>query len=176
MTDIQSFATSQLSLLEDELNAELSESAVLSSALSPNALQRAGAALVGLTVASTRTGLGGKTVLELEPDSATTSNKKDDGTLLLPEHGIRTGDIVRVQSMTGGSAKKKEKAEASKDGVEGVISKVSESKISVSLDKEDVEIPNGRLWMYVQRGSGEHYADVLNQIALNLQMILPTRE
>jgi DNA polymerase alpha-associated DNA helicase A len=148
MADINAFATTQLSLLQKELDAEIAESATLTSTLSPNALQRAGAALIGLTVASTRTGLAGKTVVELEPDSATVSSKKDDGSARLQDHGIRTGDIVRVQSMTGGSAKKKEKSEASKEGVEGVVSKVGEGRVSVALDKEDVEIPTGRLWMY----------------------------
>ena len=149
MTDIASFATVQLSMLEDELNAEVAESSSLTSALAPAALQRAGAALIGLTVGSMRTGLGGKTVVALEPDLATVSSKKGDGTALLPEHGIRTGDIVLLQAMTSGSAKKKEKNEATKDGAEGVVSKIGESSISVALDREDADVPNGRLWMYV---------------------------
>jgi DNA polymerase alpha-associated DNA helicase A len=182
MTDISSFAGAQLSLLEDELNAEIAESATLTSTLAPAALQRAGAALVGLTVGSMRTGLGGKMVLELEPDSATVSSKKTDGTALLPEHGIRTGDIVRVQTMTGGSAKKKEKTEAAKDGVEGVVSKVGQSSICVALDKEDPDIPNGRLWMYVLTAfavSMVHLiktcADMSHVLELSLRMISPIR-
>jgi DNA polymerase alpha-associated DNA helicase A len=148
MADINKFATTQLSLLQQELDSEIAESATLTSTLSPIALQRAGAAIVGLIIASTRTGLGGKTVLELEPDSATASSKGIDGSARLQDHGIRTGDIVRVQSMTSGSAKKKEKNEAAKEGAEGVVSKVGEGKVSVALDKDDVEIPTGRLWMY----------------------------
>ena|ERR1700761_2079448 len=178
MADISSFATTQLSMLEDELNAEIAESASLTSALAPAALQRAGAALVGLTVASTRTGLGGKTVVALEPDSATVSSKKTDGSALLPEHGIRTGDIVLVQTMTSGSAKKKEKSEATKDGVEGVVSKIGESSVSVALDKEDADVPNGRLWMYVSTGfaiSVAHFlyncADTSPQLELSLPMM-----
>jgi DNA polymerase alpha-associated DNA helicase A len=179
MVDITSFAITQLSLLEDELNAEVTESTTLTSTLSPVALQRAGAALIGLTIASERTGFGGKTVLELEPDSATVSYKKHDGTALLPEHGIRTGDIVRVQAMTGGAAKKKEKSDASKDGVDGVVFRVGESRVNVALDKEDADIPNGRLWMYVQWNlvTTEIYsvkicADYGHVLVLNLQMTL----
>src|ERR1700733_8121397 len=102
-TDISTFAQTQLTLLKAELDAELAESSLLTSSLSPAALQRAGAALVNLTVSSTRTGLGGKTVVELEPDSATGGQ--------LPEHGLRVGDIVKVMEMASGSAKKKERSE-----------------------------------------------------------------
>jgi DNA polymerase alpha-associated DNA helicase A len=172
MADIPAFAATQLSLLDDELKAEVQESAALTAALSPAALQRAGAALVNLTVGSMRTGLGGKTVLELEPESATVSSKKNDGTALLPEHGIRTGDIVRVQTVTSGSAKKKEKSEVKKEGVEGVVSKVGESRVCVALDKEDVEVPSGRLWMYVLKNMWlSTCTDNCSYIVLNLQMI-----
>lgn len=145
--DISTFATAQLALLQAELTAELTESATLSSSLSPSAFQRAGAALLNLTVSSSRTGFGGKTVLELEPDGATGGQ--------LPEHGIRTGDIVKVMELAGGAAKKREKDEVARKGVEGVVSRVQEAKVSVALDKDEVEGPSGRLWMYVLGGDTE---------------------
>jgi DNA polymerase alpha-associated DNA helicase A len=138
-TDISTFAQTQLTLLKAELDAELAESSLLTSSLSPAALQRAGAALVNLTVSSTRTGLGGKTVVELEPDSATGGQ--------LPEHGLRAGDIVKVMEMASGAAKKKERSEVEKAGVEGVMSRVQEGKVCVALDREEAEVPSGRLWM-----------------------------
>ena len=95
--------------------------------------------MINLTLSSRRTGLGGKTVVEFEPDSATGGQ--------LAEHGLRVGDIVKVMEMASGSAKKKERSEVEKAGVEGVVSKVQESKVSVALNKEEAETPSGRLWM-----------------------------
>jgi DNA polymerase alpha-associated DNA helicase A len=83
--DIPSFATTQLALLEAELQSELSETSSLISNASPTALQKAGLAITNLSLSSQRTGLGGKTVVELGPDSATASK---DGELA--EHGVRT--------------------------------------------------------------------------------------
>ena len=71
--DIPSFATTQLALLEAELQSELLETSSLISNTSPAALQRAGLGITNLTLTSQRTGLGGKTVVELGPDSATAS-------------------------------------------------------------------------------------------------------
>jgi DNA polymerase alpha-associated DNA helicase A len=91
---IQDFCTTQLSLLDAELQSELYETTALISSTSLTALQRAGLAITNLTLNSQRTGLGGKTVLELCPDSATANAEGD-----LPEHGIRTGDIVVVSEV-----------------------------------------------------------------------------
>ena len=137
-TDIPAFATTQLALLAAELAAELSESAAQTASYSPAALQRAGAALAGLVAGGSRTGFGGRTLLDLEPDAATTS----DG--VLPEHGVRVGDIVRVLPM-GAARKKSEEGPGS--GVDGVVARVGEGRVCVALEKEDAEIPAGRLWM-----------------------------
>jgi hypothetical protein len=83
--DIPSFAATQLALLEAELQSELSETSSLISNTSPTALQKAGLAITNLSLSSQRTGLGGKTVVELGPGSATASK---DGELA--EHGVRT--------------------------------------------------------------------------------------
>lgn len=139
-TDISTFATTQLDLLDKELQAELAETAELASASSPAALQRAGLAILNLTLSNQRTGLGGKTVLELELDSAIGSGE-------LAEHGLRVGDIVGVQEQVGGSAKKKEKADSKRKGVDGVVVRTTSKKLSVALDKEDADVPGGRLWV-----------------------------
>ncbi|KAF2087408.1 P-loop containing nucleoside triphosphate hydrolase protein [Saccharata proteae CBS 121410] len=143
-TDIPSFATTQLSLLSAELRAELAETAALTSQHSPAALQRAGLAILNLTVSSQRTGLGGKTVVELGLDAAVGGGGEGGE---LPEHGIRVGDIVGVQEQASGSAKKREKSEVEKRGVEGVVLKVTGQAVAVALDKEDVDVPGGRLWL-----------------------------
>ena len=142
--DIATFATTQLALLSHELDAEVSQTADLISLASPSALQRAGIAVLNLHIASQRTGLGGKTVLELELDPAIGRDE-------LPEHGLRVGDIVGVRSQVGGSAKKQEKAKAETEGVDGVMVKVSATALGVALDKEDADAPGGKLWMCVDR-------------------------
>jgi DNA polymerase alpha-associated DNA helicase A len=146
-TDIPSFAASQLTLLDAELQAELSETNALLSSHTPTALSRAGLAILNLNVSSIRTGLGGKTVVELGLDSAVVAKgEKPD----IPEHGIRVGDIVAVQDQPSGSAKKTEKKELEKKGAEGVVLRVRRENVEIVLDKEDADVPTGgKLWMLV---------------------------
>ena len=143
-TDISSFATNQLSLLNNELQAELAETQLLTSTHAPVVLQRAGLALLNLAVNSQRTGLGGKTLLELGIDPAVGGGE-------LHEHGFRVGDICAVAEQPKGAEKKKERESKEKQGVEGVVTKVQKEAIVVALDKEEVDIPAGKLWLYVQR-------------------------
>lgn len=141
--DISTFATSQLALLNNELQAELAETQLLTSTHAPSVLQRAGLAVLNLTVSSQRTGFGGKTLLELGLDPAVGGGQ-------LPEHGLRTGDIVGVAEQPKGAERKKEREGIEKRGVEGVVTKVQKEAVTVALDKEDVDIPGGKLWLYVQ--------------------------
>ena len=138
--DISTFATSQLVLLDEELQAEVAETSALIAQISPTNLQRAGVAIINLNVSSQRTGLGGKTIVDLELDPAVGGGE-------LPEHGIRTGDIVNIQEQPSGSAKKKEKANLKMRGASGVVTKVTDSSISVALDKEDDDVPSTKLWV-----------------------------
>lgn len=119
---ISSFAENQQILLKLELDSELQESALLINQAAPSTLQRAGLALLNLTVAAQRTGLGGKTLVELELDSAvsgagTVANSTGD----FPEHGLRNGDIVSLQTQPAGSIKKKAKEELESKGQSAVI-------------------------------------------------------
>jgi len=146
-TDIPSFAATQLTLLDAELQAELAETNALLSSHTPTALSRAGLAILNLNVSSIRTGLGGKTVIELGLDPAIVAKgDKPD----IPEHGIRVGDIVAVQDQPAGSAKKSEKRDLAKKGVEGVVLRVKRETIEIVLDKEDADVPSGgKLWLSV---------------------------
>ncbi|KAK3722529.1 hypothetical protein LTR37_002521 [Vermiconidia calcicola] len=140
MTDISTFATSQLSLLDKELQAELAETQLLTATHAPNTLQRAGLALLNLHVSSQRTGLGGKIVLELSLDPAVGGGG-------LPEHGLRAGDICAVAEQPKGAERKKEREGMEKQGVEGVVTRVHKESVTVALDRDEVEIPNGKLWL-----------------------------
>ncbi|KAI5920082.1 P-loop containing nucleoside triphosphate hydrolase protein [Camillea tinctor] len=139
--DIPAFASTQLALLDAELQSELQETSGLVSSTSPTSLQRAGLAVTNLVISSQRTGLGGRTVLELGPDSATGGE--------LPEHGIRTGDIVLVSEQPAGSAKKREIKDLEKKGARGVVTKIKKEAIAVAVDeeKEDAASLSGRVWI-----------------------------
>lgn len=143
--DIPLFARTQLALLEAEQKSEIAETSALISSHAPTSLQRAGIALTNLVVSSQRTGLGGKTVLELSADPAVAAGGGDE----LPEHGIRTGDIVLVSEQPAGSAKKREVKELEKKGVRGVVTRVRRGDVGVALDEEredGVGALGGRVW------------------------------
>ena len=142
--DVPAFAGSQLKLLSAELAAETASTTTLLASQSPAALARAGLAIANLVVGSQRTGLGGKLVLDLEQDSAIGTNK-----LVLSEHGIRVGDIVRIAEQPKGSDRKKDKAVMEKKGVEGVVTRVSQKGVNVALGKEDDELDGlaGKVWV-----------------------------
>jgi DNA polymerase alpha-associated DNA helicase A len=141
--DVPAFATTQLSLLDQELQSELNETSSLISTTSPSALQRAGVAITNLTVASQRTGFGGKTVVELVLDSAVGGGRDGE----LPEHGVRVGDIVSVAEQSAGSAKKREIKEMEVKGAKGVVTKIGKTGVYVALDKEEDDVSSGRLWL-----------------------------
>ncbi|KAH6650206.1 P-loop containing nucleoside triphosphate hydrolase protein [Chaetomium tenue] len=144
--NVQEFAQTQLSLLASELAAEIAESSALVSLHSPLALQRAGVALTNLTISAQRTGLGGKTVLELGPDPATTTSSSTSSTSSssggdLPEHGIRAGDIVLVaEQPAGGGVGKSRKGvgrEKGGEGVKGVVTRVGRGVLGVAVEERD---------------------------------------
>lgn len=136
------FATSQLSLLSAEQAAETASTAALLQGNSPTTLARAGLAITNLVLSSQRTGLGGKTVLELEQDRAI------GGEGALPEHGIRVGDIVRVGEQPKGGERKKEKAGMEAKGCEGVVVRVQAKGLQVALGEgSEEEGLGGRVWV-----------------------------
>lgn len=142
--DVPAFASTQLALLDAELQSELQETSGLIANTSPTSLQRAGLAITNLVVSSQRTGLGGRTVLELSPDSATAGANGE-----LPEHGVRTGDIVLVSEQPAGSAKKREVKDLEKKGARGVVTKAKRDTIAIAVDedKEDALSLSGRVWL-----------------------------
>ncbi|RWA07199.1 hypothetical protein EKO27_g7900 [Xylaria grammica] len=142
--DIPAFASTQLALLDAELQSELQETSGLIANTSPTSLQRAGLAITNLVVSSQRTGLGGRTVLELSPDSATAGAGGE-----LPEHGVRTGDIVLVSEQPAGSAKKREIKDLEKKGARGVVIKIKKDAVAIAVDedKEDALSLSGRVWL-----------------------------
>lgn len=140
---VQSFATSQISLLNGELQAELAEVQLLTSTHAPSVLQRAGLALLNLAVTSQRTGFGGKTLLELGLDPAV-------GSGALPENGLRVGDICALAEQPKGAERKKEREIMESRSAEGVVTRVQKETVTVALNQEEIDIPSGKLWLYVR--------------------------
>ncbi|KAM3579924.1 hypothetical protein VKS41_007642 [Umbelopsis sp. WA50703] len=127
---MESFIDSQIELVAQERKLEVEDTARLLSACSPAQLQKRGVALVALRVASMRTGLGGKSLLELELAQPLTDPPR------LPSHKIRTGDIVGLQEY------RKDKP-LSQTLLSGVVSKVTDTSVTIALsqDRDNDEIP-----------------------------------
>jgi len=141
--DVPAFADVQLALLSRELAAELAETSSLGAAASPAALQRAGRAVLNLVVGSQRTGLGGKTVVELVRDPALGVA----GGLDEAHDNVRVGDLVAVRERVAAAARKRDKAESEGRGVEGVVVRCAAKGIAVALDGDGAEVPGERLWL-----------------------------
>ncbi|KAL2161520.1 hypothetical protein VTH06DRAFT_8082 [Thermothelomyces fergusii] len=131
--DIPTFARTQLSLLAAELEAEIAESATLVSLHSPAALQRAGVALANLTVAAQRTGLGGRTVLELAPHPATCPPLPPPPP---PPPPPTPQACPSTASASATSAKAKAAEEGEGSGVKGVVTRVAKAAVAVALDDD----------------------------------------
>lgn len=143
--EISAFAEKQLKLLSHELNAETEETAILTATHAPATLARVGLAVLNLNITSQRTGLGGKTLLDLALDNAVAGDNKE-----LPEHGLRVGDIVAVAEQPKGAERKKVREDMEKQMVQGVVTKLLKEAIVVALDKDEVDPPAGKLWMFVE--------------------------
>ena len=138
---IPTFATTQLTLLANELATEVTATSSHIASHAPATLQRAGLALTNLVLASQRTTLGGKLLIDLSPDPATTPSAQ------LPTHGLRVGDIVLVAPQPAGSARKHEIRDLEAQGARGVVQRVWREKVAVVLDgKDGVTDGWGRVW------------------------------
>lgn len=191
-TPIGLFATTQLDLLATEHAADVSSSTLATTAASVSpatrrTLQATGLALTGVVLSQCRTGMGGRVVGEFVSDSASSGSGKsgkdkdagDDGTGAAGQaHGIRVGDVVRVNEITGRKpAKDSGKGAGAGAGsgsdktLEGVVTRVGEKGVwiafgqrggsgsgggSGSEDDAIEQLWGKKLWLYVyscSRGS-----------------------
>lgn len=147
MMDIEDFVQDQIAFITAERDLESADTKAATVNFSKKELERRGLAVTNLEISGSRTGFGGKTLVELEHAGGTQGSAKDQQLFFT---GImKSGDIVRIEEQPAGSAKKLAMAEASKNGAEGVVSKVSDSKLTIALSHEDGELPstNGRVWV-----------------------------
>ncbi|KAJ1910320.1 hypothetical protein H4219_006238, partial [Mycoemilia scoparia] len=157
LTPIQ-FLEEHIKLIDQERDYEIKETAILHSQWSATQLQRLGFALVGLRITGIRTGMGGKSLIDLEPPEI--------GTETFMPHHLRSGDIVRLEdsfssssssssataATAGGGSGSKPKIKLGNSGskniscgdereISGVIFRSTDKKIVVALSK-DTEIPS----------------------------------
>jgi len=137
----------QTVLLAKEREAEIEETSLLFSNCSPTLLEQHGLALLSLGISQVSIGLGGKrraahldvtvvlliticSLIELERPTAHHS------TPLFPAHQFRPGDIAAIAEHSNASTKSK-KAEAKDTSIEGVVYKVSDTKITIAVKQRD---------------------------------------
>lgn len=137
---LQAWLQRHLTLLQRERAAELEESHLLLSSVSPRVLEANGLALCRLGVLNTSIGMGGKSLVELHRPTAYHTEPS------FPPNGFRSGDVVVIVDEAGssdGDDRKKKKASASKDkaesgentGIDGVVVKVADTKITIAIGK-----------------------------------------
>ncbi|KAI0807382.1 P-loop containing nucleoside triphosphate hydrolase protein [Fomes fomentarius] len=147
---LNAFIARQHALLDKERDAEIERTSLLLSNCPPKLLEQKGLCLAGLGVSSVGVGLGGKTLVELERPAAYHTSP------LFPPHTLRPGDLARIEEHTASTSVQKKtakakntgKAEKAKlNGVEGVVYKVTDTKIVVAVDPpdtsgEDLDLPD----------------------------------
>ncbi|KAL1701331.1 P-loop containing nucleoside triphosphate hydrolase protein [Schizophyllum commune] len=143
-SNLSKFIERQRQLLSAERQAEIERSSLLLSNCGPKLLEQKGLALLNLGVASINIGLGGKTLVELERPSAHHSSP------IFPPHTLRTGDLARIEAnvtstqKTKGPSKKQASTTESKGKVaEGVVYKMSDTRVTVAVDMdEELDLPD----------------------------------
>ncbi|TPX70414.1 hypothetical protein SpCBS45565_g01747 [Spizellomyces sp. 'palustris'] len=119
-------------LITLERDHEISSTQAQLAQLTPTALQKRGLCLLGLRITGSRTGLGGKLLVDFEgPQEA------------LPAHLFRVGDVVGVgEYVKSGRREKEERA----DEVVGVVFRVEEGRICVAIKEDRPGGLEGRVW------------------------------
>lgn len=177
-TPIPLFTNTQLTLLATEHAADVSSSSLASTAASVSpatrrTLQATGYALTGVVLSQCRTGMGGRVVGEFVSDaggSASKSPGKKDGSGPGEEggggqaHGIRVGDVVRVNEISGrkpGKDKDGAGAGTREKTLEGVVTRVGEKGVWIAFGQRGAgsgagseddaveELWGKKLWLYV---------------------------
>lgn len=113
--------------LEQKVDVEQTD--VYLETYSTKKLAKLGLAIVNLVIENIKTGLGGKTIIELVLDPALGSDKQ------LELGSIRVGDIVRLDKM-GGSKDQDNDEDKLSDDLSGVITKVSSKAVCLSVDED----------------------------------------
>lgn len=170
---IDVWAQGQLDFIEAEKVLELQETQAACAQFSKKELERRGLAVTNLEVSGSRTGFGGKIMLELERASSVASSAISYLATIL-----KAGDIVRIEEQATGSTKKNQILELQRAGVEGVVSRVQDDKVTIVIgdssgSKEEDDPPvlqaGGRVWVVKLANSitYDRMTKVMNQLLRN---------
>eukprot|EP01135_Chromosphaera_perkinsii_P003688 Nk52_evm6s252 gene=Nk52_evmTU6s252 len=131
---VELFVEKQLKLMEMERECEVEERTALLQKYTTNQLVKKGYCLNKLEIAGLRTGVGGKTMIDLEMNRALCESDK------LPAHKFRVGDIVAFGVGHHHMQQKDQGASGSGDGekqtekMEGVVARVKETRITLQCE------------------------------------------
>ncbi len=139
---ISEFAQTQRRLIQLEREAEIHETSELQGSLSAQELQRRGLCLLQLNVTGDRVGLGGHSLIDLAPTTG-----------MLVHHRIGVGDIVTIRPQRArpnetpkrSSSIRRPKASPSSGALTGVVSRVTESGLTVAIDEWPDHLPEAPL-------------------------------
>ncbi|KAL5497984.1 hypothetical protein ACEPAH_2915 [Sanghuangporus vaninii] len=147
-TPIFRFFERQLELLNDEREAEIAQNTLLLSKCSLKLLEQKGLALLNLTPMNIQVGMGGRNLIELARSPAFATSQDAP----LHPHTFRPGDLGRLEKSVPAKAvtAKKDTRQRIQDAglVEGVVYKVTDSRIILAADpqdrqgSEDFELPS----------------------------------
>ncbi|SAL98729.1 hypothetical protein [Absidia glauca] len=127
---MEAFIDHQVQLVQEEKRIDVEDTQKLLSSYSPIQLQKRGMALLGLRVTAMRTGLGGKSLIDLELGQ---SNRQIP---TFPTHKITTGDIIGLDEY------KKDKPSKKAAPWSGVVLRVTDTRITVALSQDmDEDLP-----------------------------------
>lgn len=139
---VATFIARHRQLLLQERDEEIRQTHLLLSNCSLRLLEQKGLAVTNLSVSSTNIGLGGNSLVELERPSAHHASP------LFPPHTLRNGDLARITAQTSGSAgkksarPKKDDADSKEKKCDGVVYKVTDTRIVIALDQSDASEPS----------------------------------
>lgn len=95
---------------------------------SPKKLASFGLAIVNLTMTNMRSGIGGKSLIELSLDPAFSQPDEE-----IKSGSLRVGDIVQLDKMKSSNSKESEKESTA---LEGVVTRLSANSVTVSIEED----------------------------------------
>ncbi|KAI9291184.1 hypothetical protein K502DRAFT_150054 [Neoconidiobolus thromboides FSU 785] len=131
-------------LITQEKDEEIQEKLERSNANNTNYLKKLGLLINNLKIFNTKIGLGGKLIVELNPLE---SGSKIGASI------IKSGDVVALQSNV---SKKKEKKDSESEELTGIIVKLTDTKVVVSIKNETLLDENG-IWKVIQLANEVSY-------------------
>ncbi|KAH3678494.1 hypothetical protein WICMUC_001511 [Wickerhamomyces mucosus] len=146
-----------LKCLELEKFADIEQTSQLLKSFPPKKLAQRGLAIINLQIDSIKTGLGGRTIVELQNDLSSNNNE------FITIGDIRTGDIVKIDKLKPNSSSTKNKKSKSVEDInnndnnidnefaEGVITRISLTSIIITIDESFEEkilnFLNVKIWI-----------------------------